>query len=244
MSILFSIVARGTTVLAKHASCYGNFTEVVEQVLTKLSPENGELIYQFQHYYLPYICEDKIIYLAIIDSEFDHTLAFNFLRDIKQRFQSTYGNRANTALPYAMQSEFSRILEAQMNYFSVQRKPSLAARESDSLVDVSEKQSLLDSNRSKVDHLRSQVNEVHQVMVRNIDTVMDRGERLDLLVNRSEDLENTSLIYRRSAERVRRKMWWKNVKMWVILILVITGLLALIILLTCVSVGGHCGIGK
>ena len=45
MPILFAVVARGTTVLAKYASCAGNFMEVVEQVLGKISPENAKLTY-------------------------------------------------------------------------------------------------------------------------------------------------------------------------------------------------------
>lgn len=45
MPILFSVVSRGSTVLAKYASCAGNFTEVSEQVLAKISPENAKLTY-------------------------------------------------------------------------------------------------------------------------------------------------------------------------------------------------------
>ena len=45
MPILFGVVARGTTVLAKYASCAGNFNEVVDQVLAKIPPENNKLTY-------------------------------------------------------------------------------------------------------------------------------------------------------------------------------------------------------
>jgi len=45
MAILFSIIARGTTVLAQHAGCAGNFIEVTEQVLAKISPDNNKLTY-------------------------------------------------------------------------------------------------------------------------------------------------------------------------------------------------------
>lgn len=46
MPILFSVIARGTTVLAKYASCAGNFTEVTEQILAKIPQnENSKLTY-------------------------------------------------------------------------------------------------------------------------------------------------------------------------------------------------------
>lgn len=45
MAILFAVVARGTTILAKHAYCGGNFLEVAEQILAKIPSENNKLTY-------------------------------------------------------------------------------------------------------------------------------------------------------------------------------------------------------
>ena len=45
MPLLFAVVARGNTILAKYAGCAGNFMEVVEQVLSKIPPENNKLTY-------------------------------------------------------------------------------------------------------------------------------------------------------------------------------------------------------
>ena len=45
MPILFAVVARGGTVLAKYASCAGNFTEVTEQILAKIPADNSKLTY-------------------------------------------------------------------------------------------------------------------------------------------------------------------------------------------------------
>lgn len=45
MPLFYSVVARGTTVLAKYASCAGNFAEVSEQILGRIPPENAKLTY-------------------------------------------------------------------------------------------------------------------------------------------------------------------------------------------------------
>lgn len=45
MAILFAVVSRGTTILSQHANCVGNFQEVIEQVLAKISPENAKFTY-------------------------------------------------------------------------------------------------------------------------------------------------------------------------------------------------------
>jgi len=50
MAILFAVIARGTTVLAEHAGCAGNFIEVTEQVLAKIPPDNNKLTYSHGRY--------------------------------------------------------------------------------------------------------------------------------------------------------------------------------------------------
>uniref|UniRef100_A0A8C0DHE0 Uncharacterized protein n=1 Tax=Balaenoptera musculus TaxID=9771 RepID=A0A8C0DHE0_BALMU len=51
MAILFAVVARGTTILAKHAWCGGNFLEVTEQILAKIPFENNKLMYSHGNYF-------------------------------------------------------------------------------------------------------------------------------------------------------------------------------------------------
>ena len=43
---------------------------------------------------------------------------FLFLEDIHSKFMKTYGRASQTALAYAMNDEFSRVLNQQMDYYS------------------------------------------------------------------------------------------------------------------------------
>lgn len=54
------------------------------------------------------------MYNCFVLKDFERSRAFSFLSEVKKRFQTTYGSRAQTALPYAMNSEFSSTLAAQM----------------------------------------------------------------------------------------------------------------------------------
>lgn len=67
MPILYSVVARGTIILAKHAACVGNFEEVTAKILAKIPPENDKLTYSQGPYLFHYICEDYLIYMCITD---------------------------------------------------------------------------------------------------------------------------------------------------------------------------------
>lgn len=68
MPILYSVVSRGTTVLARYASCAGNFAEVTEQVLAQIGPENAKMTYSHSTYLFHYVAEDRIVYLCITDN--------------------------------------------------------------------------------------------------------------------------------------------------------------------------------
>jgi vesicle-associated membrane protein 4 len=59
---------------------------------------------------------------------------------------------------------------------------------------------------NKTAEVQSQVNEVVGIMQQNIDKVMERGERLDTLQNKTEDLNQSAGNFRRGASQVRRQM--------------------------------------
>ncbi len=60
--------------------------------------------------------------------------------------------------------------------------------------------------------LQSEVNEVVGIMQDNIHKVMERGEQLDQLQTKTDDLQQSSMQFRRGANRVRRQMWWRDMK--------------------------------
>ena len=63
----------------------------------------------------------------------------------------------------------------------------------------------------------------------NINKVAERGERLDSIENKTDNLAIRAQGFRRGANRVRKDMWWKDMKMRMCLILVVIILLIVII---------------
>lgn len=53
----------------------------------------------------------------------------------------------------------------------------------------------------------------------NINKVAERGERLDSIENKTDNLAISAQGFRRGANRVRKDMWWKDMKMRLCLIL-------------------------
>lgn len=77
--------------------------------------------------------------------------------------------------------------------------------------------------------LQEHVDEVQQIMSQNIDKIMQRGQNLDYLEDRSEVLSSNANEFRVGARRVSRKMWWQNMKINIIIGIVILAIIAIII---------------
>lgn len=65
-------------------------------------------------------------------------------------------------------------------------------------------------------------------MRQNITRVQERGENVDRLGDKTQGLSDSAANFRRGANRVRKQMFWKNMKMRVWLII---GVIVLILLI-------------
>uniref|UniRef100_A0A914X044 Vesicle-associated membrane protein 7 n=1 Tax=Plectus sambesii TaxID=2011161 RepID=A0A914X044_9BILA len=86
------------------------------------------------------------------------------------------------------------------------------------------------NSASRVAQLKGQVDEVKQIMTRNVERVLERGERLDQLQDRSEDLNSASQQFRTTAHRVRRRMCCENLK-WTIISGIIVSVIVIVLIL-------------
>ena len=78
--------------------------------------------------------------------------------------------------------------------------------------------------------MTQQIDDTVGVMRDNINKVSQRGERLDALQDKTDNLAISAQGFRRGANRVRKQMWWKDMKMRVCIIVGIILLLAVIII--------------
>lgn len=68
------------------------------------------------------------------------------------------------------------------------------------------------------------------VMHENLEKVSVRGQSLNALQDRAENLATSSQCFRQSANRVRKQMLWKEVKMRICLVVGVATLLCIIII--------------
>ncbi|PFH45023.1 hypothetical protein AMATHDRAFT_10178 [Amanita thiersii Skay4041] len=60
--------------------------------------------------------------------------------------------------------------------------------------------------------IQAQIDDTVGIMRENITKVAERGERLDSLQDKTDTLAVSAQGFRRGANRVRKNMWWKDMK--------------------------------
>jgi vesicle-associated membrane protein 7 len=197
MTILYAVVAKGKNVLAEFTNKSGNFVTITRVLLGKINSDSDQkMSYVYDQYIFHYIVENHILYLCMCDEQSKRRIPFAFLNDIKTKFISSYGDQAQTALAFAMNSGFSPYLSKQIEYFN--------SPNADSFTQINDK-----------------LDDVKNVMVQNIESVLERGEKLELLVDKSERLQQQSFQFAKSANKLKKQMWWRKIKLYSIISLLV-----------------------
>ncbi|PVV01666.1 hypothetical protein BB560_003906, partial [Smittium megazygosporum] len=85
------------------------------------------------------------------------------------------------------------------------------------------------SQPSKARNVQREVDQVVGIMQQNINKVMEREERLDTLQTKTEELNEGARQFRRGATEVRKKMWWRDMKLKLIIAAIVIILIVVIV---------------
>ncbi|XP_070560824.1 vesicle-associated membrane protein 3-like isoform X1 [Ptychodera flava] len=82
----------------------------------------------------------------------------------------------------------------------------------------------------RLQQTQAQVDEVVDIMRVNVDKVLERDQKLSELDDRADALQQGASQFETNAGKLKRKYWWKNLKMWLILIAVIVVIIIIIVI--------------
>ncbi|KAJ1736060.1 Vesicle membrane receptor protein (v-SNARE) [Coemansia biformis] len=83
---------------------------------------------------------------------------------------------------------------------------------------------------NKAAAVQSQIDEVVDIMQENINSMVKRGEDLATVDDKTSRLRDDTQMFHRSANQVRKKMWWKNMKWKIIIGLCLAAIILVIVL--------------
>jgi vesicle-associated membrane protein 7 len=177
-------------------------------LLGKISGEDGKMSYIYDQVIFHYIVENKIIYMCMCDDQNKRRIPFMFLDDVKDKFISMYGHRAQTAIAFSMNDEFGRELQQLMDRHNNSSGDSLSA-------------------------VNTKLDDVKNVMIQNIEMILERGEKLELLVDKTENLHQQAFKFQKSARNLKSAMIWRRVKLYLLVFFIIAILVWVITVIIC-----------
>ncbi|KAH9524955.1 Vesicle-associated membrane protein 4 [Bulinus truncatus] len=90
----------------------------------------------------------------------------------------------------------------------------------------------------KINRLQGQVDEVVDIMKSNVSKVIERGDRLEDLQDKSESLSSHSDMFRARSKSLHNTMWWKNCRMKLIIAGVVVVIVTIIVIILVVHYSG------
>lgn len=207
-SICYGLISRDRVVLCDRRLVNGSFESTCQEVLENVLKTGGNK-FSFdsghgQHVYHAYV-SGNLIFVCVTEAMFDRNVAFNCLFELERQLISVgLMERAQSATPYGLRGSFSSCMQSVLLRYS---------------------------SNDKLGQLESKVDEVSGIMRHNIDKVVHRGEALDDLTERSDLLAHSSTDFRQSATKLRKKLCWKNFRLWVILTIIVIILIAIVLVI-------------
>ncbi|XP_046986839.1 vesicle-associated membrane protein 2 isoform X1 [Schistocerca americana] len=92
--------------------------------------------------------------------------------------------------------------------------------------------------QKRLQQTQAKVEEVVGIMRVNVEKVLERDQKLSELDNRADALRHGASQFEQQAGKLKRKYWWKNIKMMIIIGIVCTVVLIIIIASIWSSVSG------
>ncbi|KAL3149859.1 hypothetical protein ABBQ38_013680 [Trebouxia sp. C0009 RCD-2024] len=216
MPLIYAFVSRGTTVLADYTSYTGNFSTVAIQCLEKCPTDNSKFTFTCDRHTFNYLVDGGFTFLVVADEGYGRQVPFAFLEKVREEFQQKFADKGRTSPAHSLDKQFGPRLKMHMDY-CMEHPEEL----------------------TKVAAVQKKVDEVKNIMVDNIERVLERGEKIELLVDKTDNLRFQADKFHKTGRQLRSKMWWQNMKMKILVVLVVLILIFVIFLIVCFS-GTNC----
>lgn len=230
--LIYSFVAKGNVVLAEHTTYTGNFSTIAVQCLQKLPSNSSKYTYSCDGHTFNFLLDSGFVFLVVADESAGRGMPFVFLDRVKDDFIHRYGASIQNSdahpladddedddlfgdrfsIAYNLDREFGPVLKEHMQYCMTHPE-----------------------EISKLSKLKAQITEVKGIMMDNIEKVLDRGERIELLVDKSENLQFQADSFQRQGRQLRRKMWLQGLQMK---LMVGGAIIVVILILWLIACGG------
>lgn len=152
-----------------------------------------------------YDSDPTCLYLVVCSKEYPQRAAFKFLSEVKREFDAEFGSR----IPGARHSSLSRGAKSLFSELAQQYNRA--------------------ENVDKAAAVTMQVEEVKGAMQNNIQSALRNQENLETLLDKSDAMRNEATSFQRTAVQVKKKYWWQNLKLQILIAVIIVAIIIIIL---------------
>lgn len=84
----------------------------------------------------------------------------------------------------------------------------------------------------RLQQAQAQVGEVVDIMRVNVEKVLERDQKISELDRRADDLQEGASQFQQHAVKLKRKYWWENVKVWLIIAVIVLMIVIIVVVTT------------
>lgn len=117
MPLIYSFVARGTTVLAAYCTYHGNFETVAIRRLAQETNSDGRFSQSADRHRFHFLASSGFVFLVVADEKDGTVIPGAFLERVRDDFvPGKYAEKGMSAAAHALDKSFEPRLKAQMEY--------------------------------------------------------------------------------------------------------------------------------
>ena len=178
MSVVYTLICKGNDkVLCEFTEYQGNFEQISRSLLKKVQKDKRATFSYADEYYFHYINANNITYMCMCDNKLSQDTAFAYLEEVKTLFADTFTPKEiDSAISYSLNDRFRESIRGKMNYFNAN------LNESDKLA-----------------KLKKGVIEYKDNVLQANDILSERGEKINLIVRKADNLRTESVNYLKSV---------------------------------------------
>lgn len=152
----------------------------VKILISRFTPTSAnEATVESGDFEIHYIRLNTVVYIVVAERNYPRNLAFSYLADIQQEFEHSYGGQLSKSnvRPYEFVS-FDNFLQKTKKVYNDKRV------------------------QGNMDQLNQDLKGVKQIMTKNIEDLLYRGDSLDKMSDMSASLRQDAKKYRASAQKI------------------------------------------
>eukprot|EP01114_Cavostelium_apophysatum_P009952 TRINITY_DN2328_c0_g1_i2.p1 TRINITY_DN2328_c0_g1~~TRINITY_DN2328_c0_g1_i2.p1 ORF type:complete len:218 (+),score=54.95 TRINITY_DN2328_c0_g1_i2:72-725(+) len=180
------------------------FRTQAKKIIKSLSRKSPtKMTVETGNYYFCYIIEGDIVYLTLCERSYPKKLAVKFLEELQKEFDIQYGAEAlTTKRPYAF-IKFDTFIQKTKKVYADTRSQ---------------------RNLSKV---TEDLNDVNRIMTKNISEILGRGEKINSVAKKSDDLLASSALYEKAAKNLNSMLFFRQYGPLLVVVIIVILLLYL-----------------